>query len=433
MKAQISIVEMIISAIIIFTTLTILFTKVSYQNRWDEALILLKGRDAVLTIDRIGKLYNYSFDSDSLKNFLNKSFKETNLVYQSETEGTLKQVINVACNCTQEQINNLSLWFSDIRVNNRTISLRFLDTYLDNLSAYTDRSDVLLIWKYRDLTPYSQSLRDYLAKENGIVEIMDFANNPENIQSEIFGIGTAGTWANVLYDNIPKPNTSANITYQTYKMFYHMPLPLYSPENVASISGCPQTQISSGNFTINNTDGYKIYKFWICNSTNTYFNNGIANITVKVGDKFTLGSYDFFLNYIDGYTKIGVSFEQIYNFSDFCRTPSNKRIIPFNNENSRTFMIGVVQGAGAVPAFCVILNATGKAAWISDFSRNGLTYVDDDHRNLLLSILLSTSNKNAMGVLSPGIKVGYETSYINSVNDDMFEIYTFKLGLGYPY
>lgn len=443
MKGQISLIEMITSAIILFITLTILFPSISYQDRWSEALILLKGRDLVLTIDRIEKLYKFSFDSESLKNFLNRTLNETNLIYWSETEGTLKHVINVVCNCTQEQINNLSLWFGEIKINNRTINLRFLGTYLHNLSEYAERSDVLLIWGYKNLTPYSQSLRDYLAKENGIVEIMDFAdipNIPESVQAEIFGITSGGTWASVDYDVIIKPNTTRNITYQAYKNFYHVPFPLRAIENTTSIPvegiptpNCPKNV--TGNFTLNSSDVSRVYKFWICNSTHTYFDtnaNNNADIIVKVGENFALGSSNFFLNYIDNYTRIGVSFRPDYRFSDFCKASPSKRVIPVNSERYRVFMLGVRSGA-AEPPYCVVLNATGKTAWLADFSRGGLANVKDDHKNLLLSLLLSTSNKKAIGVLAPGIKIGYGTSYLNSVNEDMFEIYTFKLGLGYPY
>jgi hypothetical protein len=267
---------------------------------------------------------------------------------------------------------------------------------------------------------------------------MDFSTDPEPIQVEIFGIIGRAPQEAVDYDAIPKPNTSENITYQTYKIFYHVPLPLRSPENVTSIPvegipapTCPKS--TTGNFTFRTST----YKFWICNSTHTYFDtdaNGIADIAVKLNEKFVLGGYNFFLNYIDSYTRIGVSFKPEYNFSDFCRGPP-REVYPVNDERHRVFMYGgKILGWGEdIRTYCVILNATGKTAWIADFSRGGLANVKDDHKNLLLSLLLSTSNKKAIGVLSPGIKIGYATSYVNSVNQDMFEVYTFKLGLGYPY
>lgn len=80
----------------------------------------------------------------------------------------------------------------------------------------------------------------------------------------------------------------------------------------------------------------------------------------------------------------------------------------------------------------VVLNGTiGKTAWMA-IPQN----VGDDHKELLLSLLLYAANKGPSGVLSPQLRklnIGYLTSYINTKNDDIFEIYKFNLGLGFPF
>jgi hypothetical protein len=80
------------------------------------------------------------------------------------------------------------------------------------------------------------------------------------------------------------------------------------------------------------------------------------------------------------------------------------------------------------------LNGTfSRTAWIADFSRDGLDKVEDDHRELLLSLILWASNKRSVSMTSSQLKTGFISTYINAFNDDIFEIYKFKLGLGYPY
>jgi hypothetical protein len=72
-----------------------------------------------------------------------------------------------------------------------------------------------------------------------------------------------------------------------------------------------------------------------------------------------------------------------------------------------------------------------RVAWIADFTDNDI--IGDDHKLLLTSLLLWASNKKASAVLSSNLKIGYLTSYVNINNTDMFEVYKFNLGLGYPY
>jgi len=58
-----------------------------------------------------------------------------------------------------------------------------------------------------------------------------------------------------------------------------------------------------------------------------------------------------------------------------------------------------------------------------------------NNNNITVSLLLAASKKEFY-VLSPEIaklKIGYITSYINVENKNMFEIYQFRLGLGYPF
>jgi hypothetical protein len=354
------------------------------------------------------------------------------MLFWTETEGTFKSRIVVACNCTTEEISNLTRWIGKIKLNGREISLDFVQTNLDKIHP----SDILLIWGYINLTSYEYSIKNYLEEKNGIIEVMDFDSAPENIQKEIFGIESVGDWTGISvdYDLISKPVSANNMTYQPYKIFYHSPLLLRSPVEVLSVPveglaqpSCPN--VTTGNFSFNQT----LNKFWVCNSTHIYFDtdqNNSADIVVELDEDFYLHNYLFHLNYINNYSDIGVSFRPMYNFSDFCKDVTKERIVPLNGEIERAFMYGV-NATGDIGAYCVILNGTGQIAWLSDLRNN--VAIEDDHKLLLASLILSASNKRSLQPPYRALKTGYLTSYLNIEDRDMFEVYKFSLGLGYPY
>jgi hypothetical protein len=90
------------------------------------------------------------------------------------------------------------------------------------------------------------------------------------------------------------------------------------------------------------------------------------------------------------------------------------------------------------PIPAVILNASQsyKVAWMANFTE-GSRYVQastgDDERLLLLSLILWASDKRTYSVMNPELRMGTRASYINAVNNDMFEVYKFNFGLGYPF
>jgi len=441
MKGFVSILEMVTVTILLFIAFQFFFPGFSYESRWSEALLILKARDIILTSDRIGHLYEHSFDSTSLSTFLDTLVptNETSILSWSETEGNIKNTITIACNCTKEQRENLARWLDALKVNNREINFYILDTRLDviNTPPFLG-SDVLLIWGYKDLSSYKSQLLEYLNEGKGVVEMMNFTNNPEDIQNEIFGITSEGVPnPDVDYDVIPKPSTANNITYQPYKIFYHVPFSAKSPtpssfipfEKLESIPTCSRN--TTGNITLT-----KVYNFWICNERYACFDtnaNGTVDTIVEEGDSFTLENHNFLLSYINNNETIGVAFNPPYNFSDFCRGTNVK---PVDNENYRAFMYAIKKlGWGDdIRAFCSILNGTDvmRTVWVIDFTGD-LAKVSDDKKQILISLLLWASNKGKVSVLSPNLKIGYLTSYINVNNTDMYEVYRFNLGMGYPF
>ncbi|MEM7825180.1 MAG: hypothetical protein QXO27_04375, partial [Candidatus Aenigmatarchaeota archaeon] len=220
MKGFINILELIFVLLALFIAFRILFPGFIYKSKWSEALILLTSRDIIATADRTGYLYSYSFDANQLSDFLNKIIPviKTNLIGWSEIEGTIKNNVTVACNCTKEQRDLLYNWTTDLTINGRSIKIFVVDSRLDEINPF---SDVLLIWGYKDLTPFRDSLLKYINKGNGIVEMMDFSlsTNLDSVQIEVFGLKEGTGWGSTAADVLIKPAKATNIAYQAFKIY----------------------------------------------------------------------------------------------------------------------------------------------------------------------------------------------------------------------
>lgn len=442
-RGFVSILEMIMIVVVLFVAFNILFPGFQYKSKWSESLLLLSGRDIILTVDRLGKLYEYSFNENALKNFLNEIIS-LSIVPWSEVEGTMKTNLIIACNCTNEQMVNLNSWLNGLKFNGREVRSTICYTNLEAVNPCIQSSDVLLIWGYKDLTNYLNVLQDYLKNDNGIVEIMDLdsAAKIDDTQKKIFGLSWCNPleiqgcgWGRTREDLFFKPENASEIIYQSYKFFYHIPVVLKAPDSVFSVpvegstQPCPSTNVNQGNFTFRENT----YKFWICNGQSVYFdtnNTDTADLIVRAKETFKIKDYNFYLSYIDDNSDIGVIFKPAYNFTDFLKD-GNSKLYPVD-QNTRRILLSMGNYSNSdKPIPVVVLNGT-RTAWIADFTRDSLD-AGDDHRQLLTSLILWASNKRTVGVLSPNVKIGYMTSYINVNNTDMYEVYKFGLGLGYPF
>jgi hypothetical protein len=185
----------------------------------------------------------------------------------------------------------------------------------------------------------------------------------------------------------------------------------------------------TGNFTVREKD----YPFSICDGAAVYFdtdgNGGIERSQVSGAFSLSsdIGMLNFTLKYVST-QNIKVRFDQTYMFSDFAKSPAVAEIKPVDGNYDR-----VLLAAGATMS-AVVMNGTKQVqtAWVADFSRDA-EKMGDDHKNLLLSLILALSNKKAFSVLSPNVKIGFVTSYINVNATDLYEILRLNLGLGYPY
>jgi len=445
MKGQINIVELIFVVLALLIAFAILFPGFSYQSRWPAAFLVLGSKDLLLTMDRIGKIYDYSFDSIAFSNFVNSiaPVTKTNWIAWSETEGTIKSQVIVACNCTVAQADFLELHTGNMFLNGRNVSLDFITSNLDKIN---EPSDVLLIWGDKDLTLYRQQLIDYLNEGNGIIEVADFLN-PDNTEKEIFGIDRCSElgvpacgWSDEVYDVFTAPEGINSSLYLPYKYFYHIPYPAkaYQKSDSIPIEGgiadCSSKEVWGGNFTFNNLD----YKFWICNTSTVYFDtnrNEIADSAISVRNSFSIQGYSFFLSYVKDFS-ISISFRPSYQFTDFV-IGGNTKIYVTDGNIYRILLSKGNYSSSKYPIPVVVISPNYNAIWMANFGRAGISSIGHDHMNLLTSLIFSVSNKKSISPLYKIIKLGYLVSYVNIkdsfTNFDMYEVYKLNLGLAYPY
>jgi hypothetical protein len=488
MHGQISIIEAITTIIILFTSLSIFLPPFSYESRWGDAMLLVRARDVTTTADRLGILYSISFNSTTFSNFLRKTVPAY-ITYWSRTDNAIKGTVTIACNCTDEQIEQLTNWTQGLMLNDRNIKVEVCKSYLGVINPCYLGSDALLIWGYQNLSLYLPALRRYSAAGNGIVMTADLNETYLDAGTkEVFGLKMATTPETSRlsdYDRFrltpcnQRPCNASDVIYQAWKYFYHIPVPVFTqslpPGNVQMDDGSLHycSELSNSSFKIQSyvyqEDGNKIeapyaYEFWVCNLTTVYFDtdwNGTADMIVQVGERFNLPNlyntsenFTFLLSYIDA-DKIGISFKPDYKFYDFVKykwgyeidkpgkgPPEHAVAAGLKNNFAKYYVLApddndyqriLIQAENFTetnePIPGVILKATPayRTAWISNFTKGG---VGDDERLLITSLLFWASNKKSTVI--PYTALGYETSYINVANKDMFEVYLFDLGLGYP-
>ena len=444
MKAQISTIEMIIAVIILFIAFNIFFPGFSFKSEWEDASLLLKGRDILLAMDRTNNLVEYSFNNNALDDFVNQLFPTDDTMIWTSVDDALKSKLVIACNCTNETRSNLDYWLKDLKLNNRSIDALIYYTNLESINTYNGKyPDVLIIWGYKDLSEdkYRKVMRKFLDDGNGIVEICDLTTT-DDTQREIFGITDCADitsscgWGPERNDGFNEPSSINISTYQPYKYFYHVPFPAKAPEIVGAVPvegvpACSATETKKGNFIFRENT----MDFWICDYNTVYFDtdaNGNADFIVNNRGSFNLTDYNFYLNYIED-SSILISFREIYNFTDFLMDGSTT-VYPVDQDVNRIFLSKGEYPGTDYPIPVVIVNESiGKTAWVANFSRSGLENVGDDHKQLLNSLILFVSNKEAKELTYGTVEFGRTTSYLDVMNYDMFEIYKLNLGVGHPF
>ena len=86
-----SIIEVMITGVILFVAFFHFFPQYSIRYRWDRVLLNTKVMDALNTIDRMNKTYDFAVDNNEFNDFMNRTFlpKETGgvVVWWKSVEG----------------------------------------------------------------------------------------------------------------------------------------------------------------------------------------------------------------------------------------------------------------------------------------------------------------------------------------------------------
>jgi len=75
MKGLMSIIEVLITGMILFVAFLHFFPQYVIRTRWDGVLLHVKVMDTLNTIDRLNKTYEFATDSDEFNDFMNSAFK----------------------------------------------------------------------------------------------------------------------------------------------------------------------------------------------------------------------------------------------------------------------------------------------------------------------------------------------------------------------
>jgi hypothetical protein len=75
MKGIMSIIEVMITGMILFIAFLHFFPQYTIKSRWDKALLVVKVRDTLNTIDRMNKTYTFATSDTEFNNFMNRIFQ----------------------------------------------------------------------------------------------------------------------------------------------------------------------------------------------------------------------------------------------------------------------------------------------------------------------------------------------------------------------
>ena len=439
-KGIINVIELAIVIVTLFVSFSVFFPGTSYRNKWDDAYGMLKARDAVLALERTGKLHEYAFDSTKLGAFLNSLFAGSNVIVWHGVSGGIKEETRIACDCPADVVAWLNGWAGSTVLNERNISIVFCKASIDPADACFTSSDALLVWKYKPLQPYDTTLTDYVSKGGGVIEVMNFTEaaqvNGDSVQQKIFSLN----WISLEQSTANKcefartPRSASDIIYEPYKYFHHIPITLKIASFGQAIAGCSYNPTGNGTLAFKGAS----YEFDTCSGSSAWFDtDGVdgRNTLVTERQNISIGGSEIMLNYVNGVSSISVSFKPGYTFKNFLEyivpPPNPRKMIHMEPADGNSDRVLVRAAQTKYPAVILNTYGSGRVAWMPEPGKNNY---GDDEKALLMSLLLWAANKepSTAGTDISSFRAGYMTSYINVKNYDMFEIYKLNVGIGYP-
>jgi len=93
-KGVVVIIEVITTAIVLLAAFNHFFPRYKFKTSWNEALLFVRGRDVLITMDRMGKIHEFSTNPILLRRYLEKTLPTpyiwwAKLRFSNDTETTL--------------------------------------------------------------------------------------------------------------------------------------------------------------------------------------------------------------------------------------------------------------------------------------------------------------------------------------------------------
>jgi len=450
-KGVVNFLELTVVLVMLFASFAIFFPGTSYRNKWEDVYGVVTTRDAILVLENTGTLHEYAFDDSKMDAFLDKLFPNTNLIVWTDVTGGMKGEIRIATDASNEVMTELVTWVDGFMLNERDIEITFCHTEIASTDYCLLNSDALLIWDYKSLNDKKSVLDNYLSGGNGIVEVMDFDEEDkietDLVQTDIFGL----RFVRISRDRADyveftrEPEDDSDIIYEPYKYFYGLPLPIGVFSDGGSLVGCSYNPTKTDVLSLKGTD----YNLWTCEENSACVDalDGSCIEEVNELSQFSLGGNQLYLNYVThDDSKISISFRPDHVFNDFVayEFPGEQTqgqgggiwrlmtIEPRDADEDRILLRAISSSPYDEHPAVILNNVNGvNVAWMAYFSGDDDGFSQDE-KQMMFSLLFWAANKESSGVDYSDIRYGYKTSRVNVENRDMFEIYKFDFGIGYP-
>lgn len=441
-KGIINTIEVILVLLVVFVSFNIFFPDTAISHDWTDAYAFLSSRDLISALASSGEIHTYMSNDTKMQILLNGLFPESNLIFWYKLDGIQDEIL-VACNCTRPQIEEMNRWARSLRVNDRDITMVFCNATLEDMSSTcVKNSDAMLILEDVKISNYLDKLLLYLEEDKGLVTVSDLSYGLDAATTQLFGIDSGGNGGDE-NNTMTEPDTYIELGQEPRKYFYDIPIALIADDTTTDLTDVCTT-VWRGNFTIREED----HGYWICDGNELYINsqgpglppdiNNTPTDGLQLEDQFELEDHSFKFSYLDSSSQFRLTFLEntTYKFVDFIEDSDGPDII--TNDGDETRILVRMGGSNYNNDICgVVLNnvSLSRVAWVSNFARppNDITTVGDDHKQLLMSLLLWSSKKAKQSGYVENLEKGFTNSYISVKNIDVFEILKYNIGVGYPY
>lgn len=204
MKGFMKMLEVILAAIIMLSSLSYFFSFQARTSEWPGALLENSGKDVLASLDKSGNLRifietnNFTEEGFGLEYYIRKMVPRT-VLYSLEFENIPKPDIMIGCNCTLSEIEEVRrqiMVFQGYQGNatykGRRINFTVVGENLSNLLTDPgyDKVDAILMFSYHDFSEYSRELEEYLDRGKSIIAVTDIQQGSvSSYFNELFRIG----------------------------------------------------------------------------------------------------------------------------------------------------------------------------------------------------------------------------------------------------